>query len=83
MWYLVIFISYFSGDTPNINIVTNQTFENLEECIAYEINIQNSHMIYDEICIFDGDLEKIPFDRLIGSMEPKQEIIFKMPSLRK
>ena len=40
-------------------------------------------MIYDEVCIFDGDLEKIPFDRLIGSMEPKQEIIFKMPSLRK
>ena len=81
MWYLVIFIGYFSGDIPNINIITNQKFKSLEECINYEINIQNNYMIYDELCMFDEDLENIPFDRLIDGMEPNQEIIFKIPSL--
>jgi len=80
MWYLVIFIGYFSGDAPNINIITNQKFKSLEECVTHEINIQNNHMTYDELCIFDEDLENIPFDRLIDGMEPNQEIIFKIPN---
>lgn len=83
MWYIVIFLGYFSSDTPNINIITNKTFETLEECIVHEINIPSNYMIYDEVCIHESDIENIPFDRLIEGMEPNQEIILKMPPLSK
>ena len=81
MWYIVIFLGYFSSDIPNINIITNKTFETLEECIVQEINIRNNYMVYDEVCIHESDIENIPFERLIEGMEPNEEIILKMPPL--
>jgi hypothetical protein len=83
MWYIVIFLGYFSSDIPNINIITNKTFETLEVCIVQEINIRSNYMVYDEVCIHESEIENIPFDKLIEGMEPNQEIILKMPPLSK
>ena len=83
MWYIVIFLGYFSSDIPNINIITNKTFETLEVCIVQEINIRSNYMVYDEVCIHESEIENVPFDKLIEGMEPNQEIILKMPPLSK
>ena len=83
MWYLVIFINYFSVEKPNIQIITNQTFESLEECQNSEVSIQSSHLTYDELCIREEVVsDVIGFDRMSKDMKP-DEVIFKMPSLNK
>ena len=82
MWYLVIFINYFSVEKPNIQIITNQTFESLEECQNSEVSIQSSHLTYDELCVREVDINGIGSDRMSKDMKP-DEVIFKMPSLSK
>jgi len=82
MWYLVIFINYFSVEKPNIQIITNQTFESLEECQNSEVSIQSSHLTYDELCVREVDINGIGSDRMSKDMKP-DEVIFKMPSLNK
>ena len=82
MWYLVIFINYFSVEKANIQIITDQTFESLEECQNSEVSIQSSHFTYDELCLREVDINSIGSDRMSKDMKP-DELIFKMPSLNK
>lgn len=73
MWYLVM--TFFFSNHPTIDIITNQKFESLDECLSQEMYFNSEEISYSKMCIFEDDLEIVGYDHMTGD----QNIVFVIP----
>jgi|TARA_B100000242_G_C42921828_1_gene427431 hypothetical protein len=57
----------------NLNIVTNKSFDTLEECLDHEIHINSVDFNFGLVCIDDWDLEE--FNKDIPTIDLSKDIL--------